>query len=135
MNAITIYLILIPVIGFILLLANILLAKHVPYAEKVTSYECGFSPIYGQNRSPFTIQFYLVGILFLIFDVEIFMTMPYALTVYETGHYGFWIIMVFFGILTLGFVYEFNSKALYFSQVQPANEEELSSFPSIISSI
>lgn len=73
--------------------------------------------------------------LFLIFDIEIFMTMPYALTVYETGHYGFWIIMVFFGILTLGFVYEFNSKALYFSQVQPANEEELSSFPSIILSI
>ena len=135
MNSLTLYLILVPVVGFILLLVNILLAKHVPYSEKVTSYECGFSTIYGQNRSPFTIQFYLVGILFLIFDIEIFMTMPYALTVYETGHYGFWIIMVFFGILILGFVYEFNSKALYFSQVQPANEEELSSFPSIISSI
>ena len=131
MNSLTLYLILVPVVGFILLLVNILLAKHVPYSEKVTSYECGFSPIYGQNRSPFTIQFYLVGILFLIFDIEIFMTMPYALTIYETGHYGFWIIMVFFGILTLGFVYEFNSKALYFSQAQPANEEELSTFPSI----
>ena len=129
MNSLTLYLILVPVVGFILLLVNILLAKHVPYSEKVTSYECGFSPIYGQNRSPFTIQFYLVGILFLIFDIEIFMTMPYALTVYETGHYGFWIIMVFFGILTLGFVYEFNSKALYFSQAQPANEEELYPIP------
>ena len=117
MNAITIYLILVPVVGFVLLLANILLAKHRPYSEKVTSYECGFSPIYGQNRTPFTIQFYLVGILFLIFDIEIFMTMPYALTVYETGQYGFWIVMVFFGILTLGFVFEFSSKELYFSQV------------------
>ena len=126
MNAITIYLILVPVIGFILLLANILLAKHVPYAEKVTSYECGFSPIYGQNRSPFTIQFYLVGILFLIFDVEIFMTMPYALTVTETGNYGFWIIMVFFGILTLGFVFEYSSKALYFSGIKanPTKDED-----------
>lgn len=124
MNAITIYLILVPVVGFVLLLANILLAKHRPYSEKVTSYECGFSPIYGQNRTPFTIQFYLVGILFLIFDIEIFMTMPYALTVYETGQYGFWIVMVFFGILTLGFVYEFSSKALYFSQVQSLNNEE-----------
>ena len=114
MNSLTIYLILVPVIGFVLLLLNILLAKHVPYSEKVTSYECGFSPIYGQNRSPFTIQFYLVGILFLIFDIELFMTMPYALTVYETSHYGFWIVMVFFVILTLGFVFEFNSKALYF---------------------
>nr|AUN28139.1 NADH dehydrogenase subunit 3 [Malassezia obtusa] len=126
MNAITIYLILVPVIGFILLLANILLAKHVPYAEKVTSYECGFSPIYGQNRSPFTIQFYLVGILFLIFDVEIFMTMPYALTVTETGNYGFWIIMVFFAILTLGFVFEYSSKALYFSGIKanPTKDED-----------
>lgn len=122
--SITIYLIVVPVLGFILLLANVLLAKHQPYAEKVTSYECGFSPIYGQNRSPFTIQFYLVGILFLIFDIEIFMTMPYALTVYETSHYGFWIVMVFFVILTLGFVFEFNSKALYFSQVQPAEDED-----------
>ena len=112
MNSLTLYLILVPVVGFILLLVNILLAKHVPYSEKVTSYECGFSPIYGQNRSPFTIQFYLVGILFLIFDIEIFMTMPYALTVYETGHYGFWIIMVFFGILTLGFVYEYNTSTM-----------------------
>ena len=118
MNSVTIYLILVPIIGFVLLFANILLAKHVPYAEKVTSYECGFSQIYGQNRSPFTIQFYLVGILFLIFDVEIFMTMPYALTVTETGNYGFWIIMVFFGILTLGFVFEYSSKALYFSGIK-----------------
>ena len=118
MNSVTICLILVPIIGFVLLFANILLAKHVPYAEKVTSYECGFSPIYGQNRSPFTIQFYLVGILFLIFDVEIFMTMPYALTVTETGNYGFWIIMVFFGILTLGFVFEYSSKALYFSGIK-----------------
>ena len=124
MNALTIYLILVPVVGFVLLLVSILLGKHVPYAEKVTSYECGFSPIHGQNRSPFTIQFYLVGILFLIFDIEIFMTMPYALTVYETSHYGFWIVMVFFVILTLGFVFEFNSKALYFSQVQPAEDED-----------
>lgn len=116
MHSITIYLILVPVIGFILLLLNILLAKHAPYAEKVTAYECGFSPIYGQNRMPFTIQFYLVGILFLIFDVEIFMTMPYAMTVYDTGTYGFWVIMLFFGILTLGFVYEYNSRALYFSK-------------------
>mgnify|MGYP001940726191 CR=1 FL=1 len=101
MNSLTIYLILVPVIGFVLLLLNILLAKHVPYSEKVTSYECGFSPIYGQNRSPFTIQFYLVGILFLIFDIEIFMTMPYALTVYETSHYGFWIVTVSYTHLTL----------------------------------
>nr|WBU10854.1 NADH dehydrogenase subunit 3 [Malassezia vespertilionis] len=124
MNSLTIYVILVPVISFVLLLANVLLAKHAPYAEKVSSYECGFSPIYGQNRSPFTIQFYLVGILFLIFDIEIFMTMPYALTVYETGMYGFWIIIVFFGILTLGFVFEYSSKALYFSGIKKQSNND-----------
>lgn len=123
MNALSIYLILVPIIAFVLLLANVLLAAHRPYSEKVTSYECGFSPIYGQNRSPFTIQFYLVGILFLIFDIEIFMTMPYALTVYDTGMYGFCIIMVFFGILTLGFVFEYSSKALYFSGVKKQSND------------
>lgn len=117
MNSITIFLILVPIIGFVLLLANILLAKHAPYSEKVTAYECGFSPV-DTPRSQFTIQFYLVGILFLIFDIELFMTMPYVLTVYETGGYGFWMIMAFFVILTLGFVYEFNSKALYFTTLR-----------------
>nr|WBU10902.1 NADH dehydrogenase subunit 3 [Malassezia sp.] len=124
MNSITIFLILVPVLGLILLIVNILFAKHLPYSEKVTSYECGFTPIYGQNRNPFTIQFYLVGILFMIFDVEIFMTMPYALTVYETSQYGFWIIMVFFLILTLGFVYEYKSKSLYFSKVLKDEDDE-----------
>nr|AUN28259.1 NADH dehydrogenase subunit 3 [Malassezia slooffiae] len=122
--SITIYLIVVPVLGFILLLANVLLAKHQPYAEKVTSYECGFSPIHNQSRHSFSVQFYLVAILFLIFDVEIFMTMPYALTVFEVESYGFWIIMVFFGILTLGFVYEYQSKALYFSHIQTAEEDK-----------
>lgn len=122
--SITIYLIVVPVLGFILLLANVLLAKHQPYAEKVTSYECGFSPIHNQSRHSFSVQFYLVAILFLIFDVEIFMTMPYALTVFEVESYGFCIIMVFFGILTLGFVYEYQSKALYFSHIQTAEEDK-----------
>lgn len=117
MNIITIFLILVPILGFVLLLANLLLAKHAPYSEKVTAYECGFSPV-ETPRSQFTIQFYLVGILFLIFDIELFMTMPYALAVYDTGVYGFWIIISFFVILTLGFVYEFNSKALYFTTLR-----------------
>ena len=124
MSAITIYLILVPVIGFVLLLLNLLFAKHAPYAEKVTAYECGFSPIYHQNRQEFSIQFYLVGILFLIFDVEIFMTIPYALTVSDTGDYGYWIIIVFFGILTLGFVFEYQSKALYFSGLSTPSDDE-----------
>ncbi|KAK7809792.1 nadh-ubiquinone oxidoreductase chain 3 [Quercus suber] len=99
MNTITLFILFIPVLVLILLFLNLVLAVHRPDFEKVTPYECGFIPATpGQTRSPFSIQFYLVGILFLIFDLEILLTYPYAVTVYITG-----------------FVYEFGSGALYFT--------------------
>ncbi|KAJ3119607.1 NADH dehydrogenase subunit 3 [Physocladia obscura] len=80
----------------ILLMANVLLAVHKPDSEKVTPYECGFSPVYGQTRAPFSIQYYLVGILFLIFDLEILLFYPLAVTLYSVSTYGF-VIGMFFG--------------------------------------
>jgi len=116
MNTITLFILFIPVLVLILLFLNLVLAVHRPDFEKVTPYECGFIPATpGQTRSPFSIQFYLVGILFLIFDLEILLTYPYAVTVYITGTYGFWIVIIFFFVLTVGFVYEFGSGALYFT--------------------
>ena len=115
MTTISIFLLFVPVLTLILLLVNLLLAVHRPDSEKVTPYECGFSPVYGQTRNPFSIQFYLVGILFLVFDLEILLTYPYAVNVYETSHYGFWIVMFFFFVLAVGFVYEFGKGALYFT--------------------
>lgn len=70
MTAMTVLFIFVPVLVAILLMANVLLAVHKPDAEKVTPYECGFSPVYGQTRAPFSIQYYLVGILFLIFALH-----------------------------------------------------------------
>lgn len=115
MNAITILFIFVPVLVVILLMANVLLAAHRPDTEKVTAYECGFSPIYGQTRAPFSIQYYLVGILFLIFDLEILLMYPIAVTLYSVSTYGFWIAIIFFSVLTLGFVYEIGVGALYFT--------------------
>lgn len=115
MTTISIFILFVPVLTLILLLVNLLLAVHRPDSEKVTPYECGFSPVYGQTRNPFSIQFYLVGILFLVFDLEILLTYPYAVNVYETSHYGFWIVMFFFFVLAVGFVYEFGKGALYFT--------------------
>lgn len=115
MNTITLFLIFIPILVIILLFANLLLAVHRPDSEKVTPYECGFSPVYGQTRNPFSISFYLVGILFLVFDLEILLTYPIAVTLYQVGTYGFWIIILFFLVLTVGFVYEMGSGALYFT--------------------
>lgn len=115
MNTITLFILFVPVLVLILLVVNLLLAVHRPDSEKVTPYECGFSPVYGQTRNPFSIQFYLVGILFLVFDLEILLTYPYAVNVYQTSVYGFWIVMLFFFVLTIGFVYEFGKGALYFT--------------------
>jgi NADH-ubiquinone oxidoreductase chain 3 len=120
MNTITLLFLFVPVLVVILLMANVLLAAHRPDAEKVTAYECGFSPIYGQTRAPFSIQYYLVGILFLIFDLEILLLYPVAVTLYNVSVYGFWIAIIFFTVLTLGFVYELGKGALYFTDQRSA---------------
>ena len=120
MNTITLLFLFVPVLVVILLMANVLLAAHRPDAEKVTAYECGFSPIYGQTRAPFSIQYYLVGILFLIFDLEILLLSPVAVTLYNVSVYGFWIAIIFFTVLTLGFVYELGKGALYFTDQRSA---------------
>ena len=115
MTALTVLFILVPILVAILLMANVLLAVHKPDAEKVTPYECGFSPVYGQTRAPFSIQYYLVGILFLIFDLEILLFYPLAVTLYSVSTYGFVIAVLFFTVLTIGFLYEYGKGALYFT--------------------
>jgi NADH:ubiquinone oxidoreductase subunit 3 (subunit A) len=105
----------IPVLVAILLGLNVLLAVHRPDSEKVTPYECGFNPIYGQVRAPFSVSYYLVGILFLIFDLEIAVLYPLAVTLYQVTAYGFWIATVFLVLLTVGFIYEMGKGALKFT--------------------
>nr|UYG49289.1 NADH dehydrogenase subunit 3 [Rhizoctonia sp.] len=116
MSSLLLLFIFVPVLTGILLALNLLLAVHRPDSEKVQAYECGFSPIYGQTRSPFHVQFYLVGILFLIFDLEILLIYPLAVTLHQVSAYGFWIFIVFLVILTVGFVLEIGSGALYFTE-------------------
>ena len=115
MNSLLVLFIFVPVLVVILLGLNLLFAVHRPDSEKVTAYECGFSPIYGQTRSPFYIQFYNVAMLFLVFDLEILLLFPIAVTLYQVSTYGFWIAMIFFGVLTIGFVYEIGSGILKFT--------------------
>lgn len=89
MNTITLFIIFVPILVVILLFANLLLAVHKPDSEKVTAYECGFQPIYGQTRNPFAISFYLVAMLFLVFDLEILLIYPLAVSLYSVQYYGF----------------------------------------------
>lgn len=85
--------------------------KHEPDTEKLSSYECGFEP-FDDARGKFDIQFYLVAILFIIFDLEIAFLFPWAITLGETGIFGFWSMFTFLGVLTIGFIYEWKKGAL-----------------------
>ena len=120
MTSLTIMFIFVPVLTGILLMLNVLLAVHKPDTEKVSAYECGFSPVYGQTRAPFSIQYYLVGILFLLFDLEILLLYPLATSLYQVGSYGFVVAILFFLVLTLGFMFEWGKGALYFTDQRSA---------------
>lgn len=112
MNNLFFLFIFVPLLSFILLALNVLLAPHKPDESKVSAYECGFSPVYGQTRSTFQIHFYIVAMLFLIFDLEILLLFPIAVTLYQVSIFGFSIAIIFFIVLTIGFVLEIGSGAI-----------------------
>ena len=95
--------------GFIL--AAWVLAPKAPDQEKVSAYECGFNA-FDDARMKFDVRFYLVSILFIIFDLEVAFLFPWAITLGETGQFAFWSMMVFLGVLTVGFIYEWKKGAL-----------------------
>ena len=108
----TIFFYFIPILALILLAINIFLASHNPYQEKDSVFECGFHSFLGQNRSEFNVSFYLFGVLFLGFDVELLIVLPYALSGYNNESFGLTIVVIFFLLLTLAFVYELGKNAL-----------------------
>jgi NADH-quinone oxidoreductase subunit A len=82
-----------------------------PDKEKLSAYECGFES-FGDARGKFDVRFYLVAILFIIFDLEIAFLFPWAVTLGKIGLFGFWSMMVFLGVLTIGFIYEWKKGGL-----------------------
>jgi NADH-ubiquinone oxidoreductase chain 3 len=115
MKPILMLFIFIPILTFILLILNILLSKHQPDESKISAYECGFTAISGQTRSNFQIHFYVIAMLFLIFDLEILLLFPIAVSLYQVSNFGFWIAIIFFLILTIGFILEIGSGAISIS--------------------
>ena len=121
MNTIVMLFIVVPVLSVVLLALNLLLAPHAPYEAKVSAYECGYNAIPGQTRSTFQIQFYIVAILFLVFDLEILLLFPVAVSLYQIGTFGFSVALIFFIVLTIGFILEIGSGAIKFTASnQPA---------------
>tara|TARA_B100000745_G_scaffold284886_1_gene219800 strand:+ start:131 stop:499 length:369 start_codon:yes stop_codon:yes gene_type:complete len=96
-------------IGFIVL--NFILSPSNPDPEKLSAYECGFEA-FSDSRMEFDVRFYLVAILFIIFDLEIAFLFPWAISLGSIGSLGFWSMMIFLFILTIGFIYEWKIGAL-----------------------
>lgn len=112
MTSTTFFIIFIPILAILLLAINLILAPHNPYQEKDSVFECGFHSFLGQNRTQFSVSFFIFGLLFLLFDLEILLVYPYSVSSYTNDIYGLVIMMVFFVLLTLGFVFELGKNAL-----------------------
>nr|YP_010944562.1 NADH dehydrogenase subunit 3 [Blastomyces parvus]WMB97438.1 NADH dehydrogenase subunit 3 [Blastomyces parvus] len=112
MTTTTFFLIFIPILAFILLIVNLLFSPHNSYLEKDSAFECGFHSFLGQNRTQFSISFFIFALLFLLFDLEILLVYPYIVSAYFNGLYGLIIMLIFFLVLTLGFAFELGKNAL-----------------------
>lgn len=98
-------------LGLVLILAAAVIAVRSPDPEKLSAYECGFNA-FDDARMKFDVRFYLVSILFIIFDLEVAFLFPWAISLGDVGLYGFWSMMVFLAVLTIGFAYEWKKGAL-----------------------
>ena len=123
MNTLLMLFLFVPILAVLLLGLNLLLATNKPNEAKESVYECGFNAVYGQTRSTFQIHFFIVALLFLVFDLEILLLFPIALTLYQVSMFGFSVAIVFFIVLTIGFVLEIGSNAI---SIKKSNNNHLS---------
>jgi len=98
-------------VSLVMVVASYVVARQKPDSEKLSPYECGFEP-FDDARSKFDVRFYLVAILFIIFDLEVAFLFPWAITLGSIGMFGFWSMVVFLAVLTVGFIYEWRKGAL-----------------------
>ena len=131
MTTTTFFIIFIPILSVILLMVNLLLAPHNPYQEKDSVFECGFHSFLGQNRTQFSVSFFIFGLLFLLFDLEIVLIYPYSVSSYTNDIYGLIIMIVFFILLTLGFIFELGKNALTIDSRQTSLSTSTTNIPNL----
>src|ERR1700742_4553997 len=112
MSSVTFLFIFVCVIAILFIILNFVLAPHNPYQEKYSIFECGYHSFLGQNRTQFGVKFFIFALVYLILDLEILLTFPYAASGYENGIYGLILTLGFILIITLGFVFELGKQAL-----------------------
>src|SRR5438045_9265365 len=107
LTSLTFFFIFIPILALILLTINIILSPHNPYQEKNSAFECGFHSFLGQNRTQFSISFFIFALLFLLFDLEILLIYPYVVSAYTNDIYALLIMLIFFLFFILFFIFDF----------------------------
>jgi NADH-ubiquinone oxidoreductase chain 3 len=120
-----VFILVVPVLALIFLALNSLFAPHRSYEDKLSSYECGVPVITGQTRESFPIHFNLVAMLFLIFDIELVLLLPISVSLRAVHTYGFVIAIIFFIILTIGFIVELATGAISILPANTANPTSL----------
>ncbi len=108
---ILVFIVIAGVIAVAMVGGSLLAARQKPYAEKLSAYECGFEA-FDDARRRFDVRFYLVAILFIIFDLEVAFLFPWAVSLSDVGLFGFLSMVAFLGVLTVGFIYEWCKGAL-----------------------
>ncbi len=112
MSSMTLFIIFVCIIAILFLFINLIFAPHNPYQEKYSIFECGFHSFLGQNRTQFGVKFFIFALVYLLLDLEILLTFPFAVSGYINNIYGLIITLGFIGIITIGFVYELGKSAL-----------------------
>jgi NADH-ubiquinone oxidoreductase chain 3 len=112
MSSLTFFFLFVSILAVVFLVVNLLLAPHNPYQEKYSIFECGFHSFLGQNRTQFGVKFFIFALVYLLLDLEILLTFPYAVSGYVNNAYGLIVALIFIGIITIGFVFELGKSAL-----------------------
>ena len=99
-------------LSLVFLVLNFILAPHSPYQEKYSIFECGFHSFLGQNRTQFGVKFFIFALVYLLLDLEILLTFPFAVSEYVNNIYGLIVALLFIGIITIGFVFGLGKSAL-----------------------
>ena len=112
MSSMTIFILFVCIIALLFLAINLIFAPHNPYQEKYSIFECGFHSFLGQNRTQFGVKFFIFALVYLLLDLEILLTFPFAVSGYVNNIYGLIITLGFIIIITIGFIYELGKSAL-----------------------
>ena len=112
MSSMTFFFLFVSILALVFLIVNLLLAPHNPYQEKYSIFECGFHSFLGQNRTQFGVKFFIFALVYLLLDLEILLTFPFAVSGYVNNIYGLIVALIFIGIITIGFVFELCKSAL-----------------------